>query len=66
MYYYGCQVRTELVLREPKAWQLRPENIVMSTSFYHMADMTIIVGSAVAVLQVQLYMTEFILVTLPD
>jgi hypothetical protein len=28
--------------------------------------MTIIVGSAVAVLQVQLYMTEFILVTLPD
>jgi hypothetical protein len=24
--YYKCQVRMELVLREPKAWRLRPEN----------------------------------------
>jgi hypothetical protein len=38
----------------------------MNTSFYHMADMTIIAGSAVAVAQVQLYVTEFILVTMPN
>jgi hypothetical protein len=55
MDYYACQVKTELVSREPKAWCLRPEDKVIITSFDHKANRTIIASSTVTVAQLQLY-----------
>ncbi len=66
MDYYACQVKTELVSREPKAWCFRPEDKVMITSFDHKANRTIIASSTVTVAQLQLYATELIIVTLPN
>ncbi len=47
MDYYACQVKTEIVSREPKAWCLRPEDKVIVTSFDHVARRTIIASSTV-------------------
>jgi hypothetical protein len=66
MDYYACQVKTELVSREPNAWFLRPENKFIITSFDHKANRSIIASSTVTVALLQLYATELIIVTLPN